>query len=332
MPVDPKGPVDVLVTGAAGFIGQALVQRLLEEGVSVQGVDVAAGEVPTLRLDVTDGSAVLELLRRLEPRRVVHAAALVDDRGEYARFQEVNVAGTQNMLDAAAAVGVQRFVQVSSIAALGLDPGVGAGEGTPLCPDTGAPYFDTKAASEELVRHAMANGRLPTVIVRPGDVYGPRCKPWVERPLAMMRKKVPVLVGGGAGLMAHCWIGNLVDGLMLALDTPEIEGGIFQIHDGVDTTTYREYFTRLAQAAGLQPPRTSLPASAATALGRAFELGGKLVGGPVPFTASSVRYLCRTATYSIAASRDRLGYAPRVDLDEGMERLARWLREHPPTR
>jgi nucleoside-diphosphate-sugar epimerase len=327
-----EGPVDVVVTGAAGFIGEALVRRLRREGRTVQGVDVAAGEVPTLRMDVTDGAGVLEVLRRLKPRRIVHAAALVDERGDPDRFQEVNVAGTQNMLDAAASVGVERFVQISSIAALGLDPGPNAGEGSPLCPNTGSPYFDTKAASEELARHAMAAGHLPTVIVRPGDVYGPRSKPWVDRPLALMRKKLPVLIGGGSGLIAHCWIDNLVDGIMLALDTPDIEGGIFQITDGVDTTTYRDYFTRLSAVAGLSAPRASMPEVAASALGHAFELGGKLVGGPVPFTASAIRYICRRATYSTATARDRLGYAPKVGLDEGMERLGAWLRDRPPSR
>ncbi|MEZ4267271.1 MAG: NAD(P)-dependent oxidoreductase [Myxococcota bacterium] len=327
-----RGPVDVVVTGAAGFIGEALVRRLRKEGLTVQGVDIAAGELPTVRMDVTDGAAVLEVLRRVEPRRIVHAAALVDERGDPDRFQEVNVAGTQNMLDAAASVGVERFVHISSIAALGLDPGPNAGEGTPLDPNTGSPYFDTKAASEELVRHAMAGGRLKGVIVRPGDVYGPRSKPWVERPLSLMRKKMPVLIGGGAGLIAHCWIDNLVDGIVLALNTPEIEGGIFQIHDGTDTTTYRDYFTRLAAAAGLAPPRASMPEAAASALGHAFALGGRLVGGPVPFTPSAIRYICRRSTYSIASARDRLGYVPRVGLDEGMERLGQWLRDRPPSR
>lgn len=327
-----RGPVDVVVTGAAGFIGEALVRRLRQAGVTVQGVDIAAGEMPTVRMDVTDGAAVLQTLRRLEPRRIVHAAALVDERADPDRFQEVNVAGTQNMLDAAAAVGVERFVHISSIAALGLDPGPGAGEGTPLDPNTGSPYFDTKAASEELVRHAMAGGRLNGVIVRPGDVYGPRCKPWVERPLALMRKKMPVLIGGGSGLIAHCWIDNLIDGIVLALNTPDVEGGIFQFTDGSDTTTYREYFTRLATAAGLNPPRASMPEAAASALGHAFALGGRLVGGPVPFTASAIRYICRRSTYSLAASRDRLGYVPRVGLDEGMEQLGRWLRDRPPSR
>lgn len=320
------GPVDVMVTGAAGFVGSALVRRLLDDGLTVQGVDVRAGDAPTLRMDVTDGAHVLEVVQRLRPRRVVHAAAVVDDRGEPARFQAVNVAGTQNVLDASAGVGVERFVHVSSIAALGLDPGSGADERTPLAFDTGNPYFDTKAAAEILACRAMDEGHVPTVVVRPGDVYGLGCEPWVERPLRLMRSRVPVLVGGGRGLIAHTWIDNLVDALAAAIRIPGLEGEILQVTDGRDDTTYRDYLGRLARAAGLEPPRVSLPLPAAMALARGAEMVERVSGVQPIMTRGGIRYLCRRATYSTARARELLGWSPRVDLDEGMERLAHHLR------
>ncbi len=320
------GEVDVLVTGAAGFIGGRLLTRLQSQGRSVQGVDLRAGEQPTLHMDVTDGASVLDLFERLRPRRVVHAAAVVDDRCEPELFQRVNVGGTQNLLDAAAAVGVERVLHISSIAALGLDPGKDADESTPLCHDTGVPYFDTKAASEQLVRQASIEGRVPAVIVRPGDVFGPGSESWVLRPLGMMLKRMPLLVGRGKGLMAHTWIDNLLDGLVLALDTPRIEGLVFQITDGVDTTTYRDYFQRLAAAADIDPPGMSIPTSAARGLGSLFDGVERLTGRSGPLTRGAVEYITRRATYRIDAARQVLGYAPAVGFDEAFERLTPWVR------
>ncbi|MGM0575768.1 MAG: NAD-dependent epimerase/dehydratase family protein [Myxococcota bacterium] len=327
----PTGPVDVLVTGSAGFIGSALVARLREAGATVQGVDVRAGDEPTIRMDVRDGAHVLEVFERLRPRRVVHAAAIVDDRGDPGLFQAVNVAGTQNVLDAAAAGRVERFVHISSIAALGFDPGQGADETTPLDFDTGAPYFDTKAASEELARQAMVEGHVPTVVLRLGDVYGPGSEPWVERPLRMMRARVPVLVGGGRGLIAHTWVGHAVDAVVLALQARDADGGIFQVTDGVDDTTCAEFFSRLAAAAELKPPRVSIPYRLALALARGGEVVERATGVHMPLSRGAVRYLCRRATYSTRRARAVLGWAPTVDLDEGMERIGAWLRHRAAT-
>lgn len=319
------GPVDVLVTGAAGFIGSALVARLETAGFTVQGADVVAGTSPTVHCDVTDGGEVIDVFERLRPRVVVHAAALVDIGVSQSRAQQVNVVGTENVLDAAAFGDVQRLVHVSSIGALGLDPGEGAGPDSPLVFDTGEPYFDTKAAAEALVRQAMERRALPAVIVRPGDVYGPRCEPWVARPLGLLRRNVPILLGGGAGLIAHTWIDNLVDGLLLACTHEDAVGRVFQLTDGVDDTTLKDYLTRLATAAGLKPPRASLPGILGAGVGVLLQRYGRLTGRTVPFTRQAIRYLMRRSTYDISASREVLGYAPAVGLDEGFERLAATL-------
>lgn len=321
-PRAPSGPVDVLVTGASGFIGRALVARLEAVGMVVQATDVVAGARPTVRLDVTDGADAHDVLGRARPRVVVHAAAIVDERARQEVAQRVNVHGTSNVLDAAAAVGVERFVHISSIAALGVDPGPDADEDAPLVFDTGAPYFDTKAAAEALVRDAAARGALPVVVVRPGDVYGPGSGPWVERPLELMRRGVPVLIGGGAGLIAHTWIDNLVDGLVLACTHEDAVGGVFHITDGVHTTTFGSYLERLAGAAGLTAPTAGVPLGVAVGLGAVFEAAQRLTGRRMPFSRAAARYVCRQATYRIDRARDQLGYRPAVDLDEGFARLA----------
>ncbi len=318
-----------VVTGAAGFIGELVVDRLKSLGQPVQGVDIVAGrQHPTLHVDVTDPRRVTEVIAEQKPRAIVHLAAVVDDRVGQEVCHAVNVLGTQHLLDAAATYGVERFVHVSSIAALGLDPGPDAGPESPLVFDTGAPYFDTKAAAEALVRETSERGALDCVVVRPGDVYGPRSDPWVRRPLELMRRKSPLLIDGGRGLIAHCWQDNLVDALVLALEHPDAPGGIFQVHDRVDDkaspTTYRDYFERLAAAAGLSLSSIAVPRSLALGIGRGFDFVTRWSSRSMPLSSHAVRYVSRRATYTTATTQ-ALGWKPQVDLDEGMRRLAETL-------
>jgi len=314
--------IDVLVTGSAGFIGGALVERLRARGEEVAGADLRSGPLVDLRLDVTAAAAVREVFEAHRPRVVVHAAALVDDRGDPALFEKVNVGGTRRILEAARSAGCRRFVQVSSIAALGLTPGQNAGVHSPLIDDTGSPYFDTKARSERVARSFMEGGAVEVVVVRPGDVYGPGSAPWVERPLELMRKRQPVLVGGGRGLIAHCHIENLLDGIDLAMTHDNAPGGIFIIHDGSSSTTCKDYFTRLARAGGMSPPSVSMPKSIAYAVAGLAAVAHRLGGPPPPFTKSAVDYLTRQSTYSIEEARRTLGYEPRITLAAGMAALA----------
>lgn len=311
--------VDVLITGAAGFVGRALLDRLRSQGRNVAGCDLRGDEH---RLDVTRDADVLALLERLRPKRVVHAAALVDDRVPRAQMVAVNVGGTEAMTRAAAQVGVKRFVHVSSIAALGYAPRSPADEHSPLQPGTGGAYFDSKAISERNVR--ALRGAMEVVVVRPGDVFGPGSEPWVTRPVAMMRTGQPVLIGDGRGLIAHTWIDNLVDGLELALDHPGAAGQVLTITDGVHDTTYRDYFARLARAANVALPPWSLPVGLALKAARLGEVAGRFLGRPPPLTEGAIRYVTRRSTYSIEAAT-RLGWSPQIGLTDAMDQLRRAL-------
>ena len=314
--------IDVLVTGSAGFIGGALVERLRAQGTKVAGADLRDGPLVDLHFDVTDDDAVRKVFEAHRPRIVLHGAAIVDDRGDPGLFEKVNVGGTRRMLEAARSAGCQRFVQVSSIAALGVTPGKNTDVDSPLIDDTGSPYFDTKARSERIARSFMDGGTMEVVVVRPGDVYGPGSVPWVERPLALMRKRQPVLIAGGRGLICHCHIENLLDGIELAITHGDAPGGIFIIHDGSNSTTFRDYFIQLARAAGISPPWVSMPKSIAYAVAQLTAVVHRLGGPPPPFTKSAADYITRQSTYSIEEARRTLGYQPRVTLAAGMADLA----------
>jgi len=321
-----EGPVDVLVTGAAGLLGQALTRRLLGAGASVQGVDVRAGELPTVRMDVTQGAEVLRVFERLRPRVVVHAATVLDDRAPDEEHRRVNVTGTQNVLDAAAAVGIERLVYISEINVLGCDPGPVGDATTPLALDSPYPAVAARAAAESLVRDAIERSQVPAVIVRAGDLYGPGGTRWVERPLNLLRRRVPVLYGRqGGGLFTHCWVDNLVDAVELAVDRAGLDGALVTVHDGA-ATPWPTYIRGLARAAGLPEPRVWIPVRAAVAAGRAFEKAGRWSRYDAPYSARFVRHVCRQTRYDANDARVRLGYQPRVALEEGLERLAAHLK------
>jgi nucleoside-diphosphate-sugar epimerase len=320
---DPTS-TDVLITGAAGFIGGALLDRLRGEGRTVVGADLnPTGDLE--RLDITDAEGADALLARVKPRMVVHAAAVVDDRGAYDFMERVNVGGTRTMLEAARKHGVERFVHLSSIAALGFTPPAEAGEEAPLVCDTGGAYFDTKARAERAARDAHAPGTFDVVCVRPGDVWGPGSNPWVIRPLELMKGVMPVLVDGGRGSMTATWIDNLVDGIVLCLDVHGAPGHVFTFHDGLDLDC-KTYLTRLCQAAGVAPPRAALPKPVAFGFARLLGALFSALPGDPPVTYHGLHWLNRRATYSLKEAREILGWAPQVGLDEGMRRLAAHLR------
>lgn len=313
----PPGPV--LVTGANGFIGRAVVGHLVGLGVETRGVDVTGGTADHVRVgSTTDPRPWAHLLDGVDT--VVHTAAIVSNVVPLARMREVNVEGTRRVLAAATAAGVRRFVHLSSVVVHGYDLPAWVDESRPMRPN-GDAYVDTKVASERLVLAAGGAGDLEVVVLRPGDVYGPGSRPWVVLPLTYLRAGQAVLPARGRGILSHVHLDTLLDGITRAIGVPAAAGGVFHLTDGV-ATTCAEYFGRLGAMVGTRPRHLPTPAAVAAAglvggvqrrLGRHNELG-----------AASMRLLARTGSYSIERARAVLGYTPAIDLDTGMAEVERW--------
>lgn len=312
----------VAVTGAAGFIGLAVVRRLLAEGSEVVGLDVAglerieAAGAESRRCDVRDPAAVGAGLEGCAG--VVHTAALVSDWGALQDFVAVNVRGTRNVLDAADAAGVERVVHVSSVAAWGYEFPSDLAEDAPVraC---GIPYVDTKAASDLLAR------RRGTAVVRPGDVYGPGSIPWVVRPLEGLRSRTLALPSPGDGLITPVYVDDLVDCLVRALTVAEAGGQAVTAWDG-HAVTVAEFFSFHARMLG-RSGVPILPAPLVHAAAGAQELVARLTGRPPSVSRNAIVLISRRAVYPNERARQLLGWEPRVDLEEGMRRTEAWLRE-----
>jgi nucleoside-diphosphate-sugar epimerase len=250
---------------------------------------------------------------------VVHTAAVVSLRPGGAAFWHSNVAGTRHALDAAVRAGASRFLHFSSVTVFGFDFPDGVDERHPVRPN-GVPYVDTKVASEQVVLQAHAEGELACTVVRPGDVWGPRSRPWTAIPVEEIRRRRFVLPAMGRGIFSPVYIDNLVDGVVLAATRDEAVGRVFSLTDGAGIET-REFFGRYARMLG----RRGVPV-APTSVVRALARVNSLVTTASEVTPSAADYLARRGTYSIERARSELGYEPRIRLEEGMARSEAWLR------
>ena len=311
----------VAVTGAGGFIGNAVSRRLAGEGAQVRGIEaraelagaVEAAGAKAVIADVTDRGSMERALAGCE--LAVHTAAIVSDAGTMDDHVRVNVGGTGTVLDAARAAGAERCLHVSSVVVYGYDDPSEQDESAHLR-NIGVPSIDTKSASDRLARARGA------VVLRPGDVYGPGSVPWSLRPLEMAKAGQLAVVDGEA-LMLPVYVDDLVDGIVLALRRGE-PGQAYTAWNDAERVTFEEFFNRFAELAGGRPARR-LPMPILRAAGLLAEAASRVTGKPPPLTRHSSVLISRRGTVSAARLR-ALGWQPQIGLDEGMRRTEAWLR------
>jgi nucleoside-diphosphate-sugar epimerase len=321
----PRLPRRVFATGGNGFVGRAVLARYRALGAEVRGMDVRADpDWNVVAGDVGDTGAWQRHAAGCD--LFVHTAAVVSNVAPPELYRRITVGGVRRALDAAVAGGAQRFLHVSSCGAYGWHRPPDADERTPITVLSGNAYQDAKAASEHPALAAHAAGEIECTIVRPSDVYGPGSRPWVLIPLELIRKGLFLLPAHGRGVFAPVYVDDLVEGIRLAAGLEAGAGQIFNLAGPADVTT-GEFFAHHVRWAGRSGAPRSF--STSTAIGIAAVLSGvaRLAGRPTEASPQSMRMLSKTHGVSIAKARRLLGYAPKVDLTEGMRRTEAWLRE-----
>jgi nucleoside-diphosphate-sugar epimerase len=320
-----------LVTGASGFIGGRLAERLAtEEGVRVRAMVRSAGKagrLAKLPLEIVEGDLLdpQSLSRTVKGCDLVfHCAALVRETGKKKEFYQINVQGTENIVKAAVAAGVKKFVHMSSVAVYGLNPPDGADEDTAFQP-CGNLYCDTKIAAEKVVWAYHRDKGLPVVVIRPTNVYGPHSKPWTLLPIKMINSGKMMLINGGTGLCNYVYIDNLIDATLLATKRDESVGQAYIITDGV-ALPWKEFFGCYAQMAG-RPQMRSVSEQVGKIAALGMEITSMFTGKPAKITRQAVGFLTKKACFSIEKARRELGYQPRLSLKKGMQITEQWLRE-----
>jgi nucleoside-diphosphate-sugar epimerase len=251
-----------------------------------------------------------------------HSAAKVEDWGDPAEFERLNVRGTRNVIDACRAAGVRRLVHVGTEAALMAgQPLVNVDETAPLRPDSPALYPSSKAKAEQLVRAANGDG-LETVVVRPRFVWGRGDTTLLPRLVEMVRSGRFRWIGGGSQLTATTHLDNTVEGLWLAAlkGTP---GGVYFVTDG-EPIVFREFLTRMLGTQGVEIPDKSVPPAVAGAAARAAEGIWRLLRRPndPPLTRFAVWASSQECTIDISRAQRELGYRPVKSREEGMAELS----------
>jgi nucleoside-diphosphate-sugar epimerase len=183
-------------------------------------------------------------------------------------------------------------------------------------------YAATKSEAERLVRASAS----PAVILRPRGIFGAWDETLLPRLLRLLRRRRFPLFNGGDALIDLTHVDNVVDAIMLALALPATTCETFNVSNGQPRRA-ADLFAGLARTFGLPWHPRHVPLAAGLALARACELAGRAARGwEPPITRYSVGTVAFSQTLDLRHARERLGYLPRVDLDDGIARTAAWIR------
>lgn len=314
----------ILVTGATGFIGSQLAQRLHEQGAHVvtlertpgKGARFAAAGIEVVRCNLLD-SAQMETIIGAGVQVVMHLGAWLRG-GPELLARSINVDATRSLAEVSSRFGIERFVFTSSIAVYGPHGDLDVDEDT-ITHVYGSYYGDSKIRAETALREITQRTGLPVVIVRPGMVYGPGSPGWTVRIARWAKKGRLPLVDGGRGTAYPIYITNLIDLLLLCATHPAAIGQTFNaVDDG--PVTLAEFLGGYMQM---------IPSE------RAVRLPGWLLGAAAMIAdmflpGQGYRYLANQlrgrGQVSNRRAKDLLGWQPNVSLSEGLQHSEKWLR------
>jgi 2-alkyl-3-oxoalkanoate reductase len=319
-----------LVTGGTGFLGRYLVSRLVAEGAQVWvlvrtpqrltyfeslGVHPVQGDVrdwPSLR-KAAAGKEV-----------IFHCAGKVEPTGRWVDFLEVNVLGTERVIQAALEQGVHRIVHVSSIGIYGPQPtGVIVSEDNGYDANPGARGFYTrsKIEADRIALWYAHECAAPITVIRPATIYGSGGKESLVR-AGVRLGRLNVVFGDGSNLLPLVYVENVVDALVLAARTETADGRAYNIVDE-DEVSQRMYLERMGQALGLQQSSVYLPLSAVRMLAAGADLARAALRGrrsPQGLFHRITRSLQRVH-YDTSRAKAELGWQPEVTFEEVVRRI-----------
>jgi nucleoside-diphosphate-sugar epimerase len=321
----------ILVTGATGFTGGHLCERLTRGADAVRalvrdpsrcaelcrwGVELATGDLrnPESLQRATTGVDV-----------IYHIAALF--RPENVSRREMwatNVQGTRNLLEAAVKAGVQRFVHCSTVGVHGDIKNPPADEEAPYGP--GDHYQESKTEGERVVLEYMTEGRLPIVVFRPGGIYGPRDLRFLKLIKAIKTRRF-VMLGSGEVTYQMIYIDDLIDGILRCGIEEKAIGNMY-ILTGEEPVTLNQLVRGIAEVLGVPPPRLRLPVTPFYMAGFICELLCKPIGINPPLYRRRVDFFRKTRCFDISKAKRELGFRPNTDLKTGIGLTVAWYREH----
>jgi nucleoside-diphosphate-sugar epimerase len=318
-----------LVTGGTGFLGRHLVERLALQGDEVwvlgrQNQSTASLTGLGVRFVQGDLRQWPSLPPAVEGMDVIfHCAGKVAPAGRWVDFLEVNVLGTERLIQAAMAARVQRFVHVSSIGVYGARP-----EGTVISEDDGydpnaarGGYTRSKIMADQLAFWYINTRSAPITVIRPATIYGPGGKNSLVRVGARLGK-LNLVFGPGQNLLPLVYVDNVVDALLLAARRDEAVGRAYNIVDD-EQITQRVFIGKMKHALDAKAPTVYLPLGAVRLLAGGADLAKAALRGkrgPQGLFSRIERSL-QSVRYDTSRAQAELGWEPKVDFEAALKRL-----------
>ena len=329
------------ITGATGFIGGRLAEKLTSDGFSIKCLVRETSDTTKLRsldAELVHGDLCDSESLRAFPEGcdyVFHLASKVSDWGPREDFFTQNVEATETLLDSSREAGVRRFIYMSSSTVIWNASFLGTvnlreiDESYPYPKSHHNFYNETKALSEKLVREYNGRGGLETIILRPSNVWGAGDTVILPRIAAACLKGILVNMGFNRKTVSPCHVHNLVHAAVLSALSPAGAGNIYFVNDGARIDNRRFVSDQLA-AIGIEwKPGVTIPYTlgyaVAFVLEKIFELRKSKT--PPVLTRFGVSALSKSRTYSIERARRDLGYEPVCGYEAGMEGLSEWIEQ-----
>lgn len=315
-------------------MGRYVVEKLLARGDAVRVLargsypELAAAGAECRQGDLRQAQDVDNACRDIDT--VFHAAALAGLWGRRRDFVEINVDGTQNVLDACRAQGVGRLVYTSTPSVVfGMDDLAGANESQPYPNRYYAPYPETKAIAEQAVLAANGSDGLVTCALRPHLVWGPRDRHIIPMLAERARAGRLVQIGDGSNVVDVCYVENAADAHLQAADALDgaAAGQAYFISDGAPVNLW-DWVKELLRRLDLPPVSRNLSYRSAYAIGAVMEAAYRVLplpGAPL-VTRFSASNFAKSHYFDISKAKADLGYSPQVGNAEGLDRTAAWYR------
>ncbi len=320
----------VLVTGASGFLGSALVRRLVSEGEEVRalvrsaekGVPLAVLGAEPVVGEITDRALLTGAMDGVSA--VYHLAGRLFAPGVPAsEYYRTHVEGTRTLLECCADTAIERFVHCSTTGVLGVTGESPADEERSPAPTN--PYEDTKWQAEQLVRAETQRG-LPAAVVRPGLVYGPGDLHLVGFFRSIQRGLFRPI--GNEPVWLHpIYIEDLVEAMWRCSGDPRAIGQVFHV-SGVEPVTLAFLASTIADSLGRNLPGGTIPLALARALAAAGDLLPTRVRPLAPLKKSRLEFLTNSRAYSVRKAERLLGFVAQTDLGHGIARTVSWYRDN----
>lgn len=320
----------VFVTGGSGFTGGALCAHLKNRGHEVTALVRSSSDTSFLRSvgarivpgDLRDPESLRSGMQGAEVVFNI-AAAFREAKLSDAQYRDVNVTGTRNVVEAAHAAAVRRVVHCSTIGVHGDTGKTPANEETRFAPPDY--YCQTKVEGELLARELFDKLGLEGSVFRPLGIYGPRDTRFLKLFRGLKRGRF-VMIGDGSTLYHMTYIDDLCAGIELCATRPEAVGEVF-ILGGDHHVTLNELVAATARAVGSSGPRLRVPMWPVMTAAHVCETLCRPLGIEPPLYPRRVEFFSKDRAADISKARRMLGYAPRIDLDEGTRRTAQWYEQ-----